>query len=129
MSFYIIIIIITMNTQIYIHFMDDTDLHFYTTSPISIDNGTISFRWTIENIWGTERMVTIHISNIAFYRFFNKPESLDREQNIAIYYKNWLLKQIWSCSWIYPSWDFLKFDSDYDTTFIPLKNIKYYEEY
>lgn len=79
--------------------------------------------------WETvpERDIVIHISNIAFYREFKENCWTDTNKDFVVHYKNNNLVEEMMKWEHYPSGDYLVVDTHYDSTFIPLKNIRYYE--
>ena len=117
-----------MSNQIYIQFLEWDEFHYALNWEVDAYSGVISFTWTPHplTLWEKERLVTMHQSNVAYYRTFKECCWPDTNENLIVHYKNdtahcmmsWKMKV---------QWDFLICDSDYDITWIPLRNIKYYE--
>lgn len=120
-----------MSKQILIQFLDGTEFTYtYTEEPISY-NWIIEFEWkphigsyNVDEKWN--RKVTMHLSNIAFYRTFKDVAWPDYTNDLEVHYKDNTCRTMMKWE-INIMWDFLHVDTHYDHTFIPLRNIKYYE--
>lgn len=128
---YLLLSLFIMSKQILVQFLDGTEFtYLYNESPISY-NWIIEFQWTphigSNNAdWKWERLVLIHQSNIAYYRIFKEVAGSDYTEDLEVHYKDNTCRTMMKWD-IDVMWDFLHINSHYDQTFIPLKNIKYYE--
>lgn len=109
----------------HIEFLDDEVLDFITER-VEYNNEIASFFWKEE--WWDGKTLSIHLSNLAYFRSFKQPSNDVYVEDLIIHFKNW--KVSWMQKWeIYTSWPYLVVDTEYDATFIPMKNVKYYEKY
>lgn len=124
-----IFIIIFMSNQVYIRLVDGDELYFNLKENDNIitENGCMIFIGS-EISEKEDRKVTIHLSNVLFHRHFKENMIEVKSEEFLVHYKGG--EVIWMLKWdVYISWDYLVCDTDYDATFIPMKNIKYHETF
>ena len=117
-----------MKNQVFIRLMDGEELNFITNTGVETGNWVMQLYGTPQWEPTLDRSITIHLQNVAFHRHFKEKTPVNEKDEFVVHYKNGDVVEMlkWEVS---ISWDYLVCDTEFDATFIPMKNIKYHETF